>query len=204
MNPRDGSTAARWLTDAGVAKLIAKTLRVHGTPAGEIEDARQDVYVKVLVAIKDGPAPADLEQMKALCATIAERHAISALRKATVRARDMVAECEVDELEPLTASAQQRDPVDAGRELEALAQLFREDRMPPDGVDILEGVACRCTHEEIALDLDIGANLVKWRLHQMRKAYRQRLVKLGLVRTSRPCTCSSANRGRSNRLRAAT
>jgi hypothetical protein len=50
--------------------------------------------------------------------------------------------------------------------------------MPPDGVDILEGVACRCTHAEIALDLGIEPNLVKWRLHQMRKVYRRCLVTL--------------------------
>ncbi len=70
----------------------------------------------------------------------------------------------------------QRDPVGAGRQLEVLAQLFREKAMPPDGVDILEGAACRCTHGEIALDLGIEPNLVKWRLHRMRKVYRRRLV----------------------------
>jgi len=156
------------------------------------------------VAIKDAPAPADLEEMKALCALIAERHAISALRKATVRARDIVAECEVDELAPLTPHVEQRDPVDAGRELEALAQLFREGRMPPDGVDILEGVASGCPHEEIALDLDIDANLVKWRLHQMRKVYRQRLTKLGLVSNVTPLHVLLREPGAIDRLRAAS
>jgi hypothetical protein len=108
----------------------------------------------------------------------------------------MVAECEVDELEPLTPSVQQRDPVDAGRELEALAQLFRENRMPPDGVDILEGVARRCTHEEFALDLDVDANLVKWRMHQMRKVYRQRSIKLGLAHLVSPARRGRRDEGR--------
>jgi len=185
MNP------AQWLADAGVEKIICKTLRVHGTPAQDIEDARQDVYVKVLVALKQlalqqKAAPADLEELKALCVQVAHRHAISALRKAAVRARDIAAECEPDELAPLTPHAAQRDPVDAGRQLEVLAQLFRDGKMPPGGVDILEGVASRCTHEEIALDLDIEEHLVKSRLFQMRKVYRRRLEQLGLVSNVTP------------------
>jgi hypothetical protein len=52
--------------------------------------------------------------------------------------------------------------------------------MPADGVDILEGVASRCTCEEIGPDLKIDANLVRVRLHRMRMAYRARLEKLGL------------------------
>jgi hypothetical protein len=50
-----------------------------------------------------------------------------------------------EEQVPLRSSGARRDPVDAGRQLEVLAQLFREKAMPPDGVDILEGLASRCT-----------------------------------------------------------
>ncbi len=181
MSPRNPPGPAQWLVDPDVGKLIARTLRVHGTPAQEIEDARQDVLVKVLVAIKDAPAPADLEQMKALCALIAERHAISGLRKAAVRARDIAAGCEVDELAPLTPSVEQRDPVDAGRELEALAQLFRENRMPPDGVDILEGVASGCTWAEIAEPLEISEDVAEARYRRMKETYRRRMARLGLL-----------------------
>ncbi len=76
--------------------------------------------------------------------------------------------------------------------------------MPRDGVDIREGVACRCTHEEIALDLDIDANLVKWRLHQMRKVYRQRLVTLGLASNVTPLHVLVGEPGAIDRLRAAS
>jgi len=178
MSPRDGGVAARTLTDPGVVKVITKMLRDQGVPEGDIEDARQDVYAKALKAIRRGRAPAETEEMKNFCVKIAEEHAIDLLRKADVRALVVVDDCRPEELAPLRPSRVQRDPVDAGRQLEVLAQLFREKAMPPDGVDILEGVACRCTHGEIALDLGIEPNLVKWRLHQMRKVYRRRLVTL--------------------------
>jgi RNA polymerase sigma factor (sigma-70 family) len=178
MSPRDGGVATRSLTDPGVAKVITKMLRDQGVPAWDLEDARQDVYAKALKAIRRGRAPAETEEMKNFCVKIAEEHAIDLLRKADVRALVVVDDCRPEELAPLRSSRVQRDPVDAGRQLEVLAQLFREKAMPPDGVDILEGVACRCTHAEIALDLGIEPNLVKSRLHQMRKVYRRRLVTL--------------------------
>ena len=181
MSPRRSPAPAQWLADEGVEKIFGKTLRAHGTRAHDLEDARQDVYVKVLVALRRGVAPADLEQMKALCVTIARRHAVSALRQAVVRSRDRVAECEPDELAPLTRSVQQRDPVDASRQLEALAQLFRESRMPPDGVDILEGVACGCSWAAIASPLGISEDLAETRYRRMRAVYRRRLSKLGLL-----------------------
>jgi hypothetical protein len=62
----------------------------------------------------------------------------------------------------------------------------------------------RRTHEEIALDLDIDANLVKWRLHQMRKVYRQRLVKLGLASNVTPLHLLVCEPGAIDRLRAAS
>jgi len=181
MSPERTPTPADLLVDEKVGKAIGKALRDNGMARQDIEDGRQDVYVKVLVAMKRGAAPANLDEMIALSTLIAERHAIDALRKAAVRARDLVEGCDPDELAPLGPPIPRRDPVDTGRQLEVLAQLFREDEMPPGGVDILEGVACKCTHEEIAQDLGIEPSLVKWRMHQMRKVYRRRMEKLGLL-----------------------
>ena len=58
--------------------------------------------------------------------------------------------------------------------------------MPANGVDILEGVASRCTCEEIGLDLRIDANLVRARLHRVRMARRARLERLGLLSNVTP------------------
>jgi len=203
MSPVKPATPAQWLTDASVEKIICKTLRVHGTPAQEIEDARQDVYVKVLVALKQGAAPADLEEMKNLCVKVAHLHAISTVRKAAVRARDMVEEVEPDELAPLTSAVRQRDPVDAERQLEVLAQLFRDDQMPADGVDILEGVACGCTWAEIAEPLEISEDLAETRYRRMKATYRRRMAKLGLLPDMTPLRLLVSNPGAIERLRGA-
>jgi DNA-directed RNA polymerase specialized sigma24 family protein len=203
MSPAKPATPAQWLTDEGVEKIICETLRVHGMPAQEIEDARQDVYVKVLVALKQKAAPADLEEMKNLCVRVAHLHAISALRKTAVRARDMVAECEPDELAPLAPAVKQRDPVDAGRQLEVLAQLFRDDQMPADGVDILEGVACGCTWAEIAAPLDITEDLAETRYRRMKASYRRRMAKLGRLPDMTPVRLLVSNPGAIERLRGA-
>jgi len=47
------------------------------------------------------------------------------------------------------------------------------------------------------------ANLVRWRLHQVRKVYRQRLVKLGLASNETPPHVLVREPGAIDRLRAA-
>jgi hypothetical protein len=53
--------------------------------------------------------------------------------------------------------------------------------MPADGVDILEGVASRCTWAEIAEPLDISEDLAETRYRRMKDTYRRRMTKLGLL-----------------------
>jgi hypothetical protein len=80
----------------------------------------------------------------------------------------------------------QRDPVDAGTQLEVLATLFREGKMPPHGVDILEGFAAGCSYEEIAEGLGISADTAEWRMRRMKEIYRTRMAKLGLLPNRAP------------------
>ena len=170
------------LTDPAVAPVIRGALTAHGFAAHDVEDGIQDVYVKVLVAVRNGTVVVgDLRAMKALCAKIATNHAIDVLRKEGKRKRDFLGPCNADDYTPLEYGAAQRDPVDAGRQLEVLAQLFHEGRMPEGGVDILEGVASRCTHSEIAMDLGIDDRVVERRLGVMRRVFRQRMTKLGIL-----------------------
>jgi DNA-directed RNA polymerase specialized sigma24 family protein len=119
--------------------------------------------------------------MMALCAKIARDQAVDELRRADKRKRDAAGKCDPDAYRPLEYGMERRDPVDAGRQLEVLAQLFREGRMPDHGVDILEGVASRCTHDEIAEDLGITGRAVENRLGTMRRVYRARLARLGML-----------------------
>jgi len=182
--PATDDPIRRWLPHPQVARAICGALLAGGIPDGEIEDALQDVYVKSLRAFrkKDAQVPADLHAMKAFCATVAKNYAIDTRKAADKRERDFVGLCDdPDEYSPLEYGAEQRDPVDAGRQLAVLAQLFREGRMPEDGVDILEGIASGCTHEEIALELEITTDTVEGRVRRMRERFRRRLAKLGML-----------------------
>ncbi len=170
-----------FLHDASVTGGITGVLRASGVRKQDVTDRIQDVYVRVLRAFEKGTAiPDSTETMRALCVTVAKNLVIDAQRRAAVRKGHLTERCEPDEHTPLEYGVEQRDPVDAGRQLEVLAQLFREGRMPEHGVDILEGVASRCTHEEIGADLGITAQAVKGRLGTMRNVFRARMARLGM------------------------
>jgi hypothetical protein len=94
------------------------------------------------------------------------------------------------EREPVT-----RDPVDTERQLEVLADLFREGEMPEHGVDILEGVACGRTYEEIGQALKITKASAEARMRQMKKVWRRRMVDLGMWRGRRLLKVVSSNPG---------
>jgi DNA-directed RNA polymerase specialized sigma24 family protein len=119
--------------------------------------------------------------MIALCAEIARNHAIDLARKADCRKRDLLARCDRDEYCPPQFGTKQRDPVDAGRQLEVLAQLFREGRMPDGGVEILEGIASGRSYEELAMGLGITDENARWRMRRMRTVFRARMAKLGML-----------------------
>lgn len=175
----------RWLPHPEVARAICGALRANGVSRCDVEDRLQDVYVKVLTAFREGGAvpPPDLRAMKAYCATAAKNLAIDLIREAEKRKRDLAEPCERDEYgmgEP--DCAEPHDRVDAGRQVEILASLFREGRMPRDGVFILEGVAKGRSYAEIANDLKIAGELVRWRMREMRRICLERMEELGMVR----------------------
>ena len=53
--------------------------------------------------------------------------------------------------------------------------------LPADGVDILEGVASRCTWAEIAEPLELEEEQARGRRRPMKDTYRRRMTKLGLL-----------------------
>jgi DNA-directed RNA polymerase specialized sigma24 family protein len=166
------------LQDKQLEKLVQFVLKMNGYPKNELRDGLQEVRLRALVWFVNHEPPGDLRGMKALCAKIAERYAIDLLRKKNVsdKYQGVLGEDEEpDEYELPTPSGEQRDPVDAGRQLEVAAELFREGRMPEHGVDILEGAACECTFKEVAADLDITERAVEGRLKTMRKLFKGRI-----------------------------
>jgi DNA-directed RNA polymerase specialized sigma24 family protein len=172
---------AQLLTHPDVIGAIRGSLLSRGVREQDLQDSIHDVYVKALASFQRSPPPPDVERMMALCAKIARDLAVDRLRKADQRRRDLNGKCHPDRYVPLDYGYERRDPIDAGRQLEVLAQLFREGAMPAGGVDILEGVASRCSHAEIAQDLGITVDLVMWRLRTMRKVFRARMTKLCML-----------------------
>ncbi|HEX8791493.1 MAG TPA: sigma-70 family RNA polymerase sigma factor [Polyangiaceae bacterium] len=201
MSPVAPLTPAELMVHPHNTRVIRRTLLENSTPERDLDDATQDVYVKLLEAFARGDAPADLGEMSAFSTTVAKRHAIDALRKKEADARDLAEPCEASKYYPLRPLYEQRDPVEAGRQLEALAQLFREGRMPEHGVDILEGVASGCSYAEIGEPLKLTAACVRARMRQMRKVYRRRMVKLGLWPDMPPLRVVAVNSGAIGRLR---
>ena len=159
------------LTHPAVAAAIVEALRSYGFPRQDLQDGLHDVYVKALESFQKTPPPTELERMIALCAEIARNHAIDLARKADCRKRDLLARCDRDEYCPPQFGTKQRDPVDAGRQLEVLAQLFRERRMPDGGVEILEGIASGRSYEELAMGLGITDENARWRMRRMRTVF---------------------------------
>jgi len=181
MSPTNDSTRdpgyAKLLTARSVNRAIGGVLRRNGWPKEELEDGLGDVRVKVVAAIARGaPPPATVRKMRAFCAKIARDLAIDRLRKKATEQEWCDGLCEdPDEYAPILPSGEQRDPVDAARQLEVAAELFREGRMPQDGVEILEGIASGCTFGEVGKELGITDRAVEGRLKTMRTRFREQI-----------------------------
>jgi RNA polymerase sigma factor (sigma-70 family) len=179
--PPISPVVARLLVDPENESKIERVLLAYGWPSHEVEDGRQDVYVKILGALGRGhPPPEDLRAMKAFCAEVARNHAIDRQRRAKKWERYLHENVEPDEYSALEYGAEQRDPVDARRQLEVLGQLFAEGKMPEHGVEILHEVASGTSCADIGEDLEISERAVRGRLDTMQSAYRKRMVKLGI------------------------
>jgi DNA-directed RNA polymerase specialized sigma24 family protein len=172
-----------------VAKAICGTLRATGIRQQDVQDGLQEVYVRALrfIRVKPAAAPTELANMKAFCARVARNYALDQYRKWKRRKEDLDAQCDRAEYGVVDReSVPRRDPVDARRQLEVLAELFREGRMPEHGVDILEGVACGCTFKQVAQAVGINEELAKWRMREMKRIYRSQMAKLGLLPGMKP------------------
>jgi DNA-directed RNA polymerase specialized sigma24 family protein len=177
----------RLLADPEVVATICRALRAKGIRKKNVEDGLQEVYVRALRVFRVKPGPTELEHMKAFCARVAINYAFDQARKAKRRKEDLAALCDIEEYGGIDReSVARRDPVDARRQLEVLAELFREGRMPEHGIDILEGVAFKCSYRKIGEDIGLSPDVVEWRMREMRRIYRQRMAKLGILPGMKP------------------
>ena len=184
--PQTDDPVKRWLPHPEVARGICGALLANGFARQDLEDGLQQVYLKALEAFRrrDPPLkpPTDLAGMKALCRKIARDLAVDGVRQAEYRDQYNVGPCEnPDEFTPLEYGAPRRDRIDTRRQLEVLVQLFREGRMPEHGLEILDAVASRRSYPKIAEELGIDKELVRWRMREMTRIFRERMAKLGML-----------------------
>jgi DNA-directed RNA polymerase specialized sigma24 family protein len=170
------------LADKAVDRAVRRVLVGNGWLEQDVPDGIGEVRLRAVLAFHRGVKPPETaKHMKAFCAKIARDYAVDCLRKKETRDRYSPGLCEdPDEHGPVPPSGEQRDPVDAARQLEVAAELFREGRMPKGGVDILEGVASGCSYKEVGADQGITSNAVQGRLKTMRKLFRRRIGERGI------------------------
>lgn len=183
-DPGGDDPIKRWLPHPENARVICAALYANGLPEQELEDGRQDVFLRALTAFKRGARPPkDLREMKAFCAAIARRYAKATYRMNARRARlghAGICEADADEYAPLEFgdATEQRDPAEAGiqleKQLQVLAQLFRDGRMPERALDILEGIAFNRSHKEIAKSLGVTDRVVEGRMRTMLRNLRKK------------------------------
>jgi DNA-directed RNA polymerase specialized sigma24 family protein len=165
-----------------VVAAIVAVLRGGGIAKQDVKDGLADVQLRALESFQRRDPPADVGAMRALCVKIAHNYAINRWKKQSFRSQWDTGLCEEpDEHGPLAARHEGRDPVDERRQLEALADLFREGRMPEHGARILEVVSDGGSFREVGDELGITADTVKGRLKKMRRIFRARLAGIGLV-----------------------
>jgi DNA-directed RNA polymerase specialized sigma24 family protein len=165
-----------------VVRYVRGTLRRYGVEAQDMPDAIAEVQTDAIEVARKKRMPADLEQWKALCVTIASRWAIDQLREAEVRDRyDAGLSDEADRYMSPMLHWEQRDPVDTKRYIALLKEMFDSGQMPENGEEILQDAADEVAQEVTAAELGISENTVKLRLFRMRARFHAKLAALGMV-----------------------
>jgi len=150
----------------------------------DLEDLLGEVRLAAVKAFnRRGVRPPEtVDQMCCFCVKIARNHAASIRRRERVaRENGYVGLCELpDEELPLEDRWEGRDPIDAHRQLEVAADLFRQGRMPEHGVEILYNEGVGAKWKDIGADVGISDRAVEGRLKTMRMAFGEEIVKRGM------------------------
>jgi DNA-directed RNA polymerase specialized sigma24 family protein len=171
------------LTHLEVDRGVCGTLVKMGWEQQDLCDGLQEVRCRAIKAFHKGlEPPATVGEMKAYCARIARNYVIDLwLQKAQDEEDGDAGLCEdPDEFFPLTGAHEERDPVDAKRELAVARSLFERGEMPAKGEAILEGVAWRIPYKKLGRELRLTAETVRSRLRTMREVFGEEIEALGL------------------------
>jgi len=171
------------LTHPEVDRAVCGTFVKMGWLQQDLCDGLQEVRCRAIGAFHDDLIPPPtVGEMKAFCARIARNYVID-LWRAQAKAEDHgdAGLCEdADEFFPLPGDGEERDPVDAKRELAVARSLFERGKMPPRGEDILEGVAWEIDYEELGKELRLSAETVEERMDQIRAIFRMEIAARGM------------------------
>ena len=150
----------------------------------DLEDLLGEVRLSAVKAfhLRGVRPPESIDEMCCFCVKIARNQAASVRRKeGTARKNGHVGLCELpDEELPLEDRWEGRDPIDAQRQLEIAADLFRQGRMPEHGVEILYNEAAGAKWKDIGADVGISDRAVQGRLKTMRKAFAREIDRRGM------------------------
>ncbi len=167
-----------------VDRYICGTLARMGWLQQDLCDGLQEVRCRAVQAFsKEGAIPpATVDDMKAYCARIARNYVIDLWRKQEdAEEHGDAGLCEdPDEFFPLPGTYEERDPVDAKRQLAVAKSLFERGLMPSRGQCILEGVAFEIPYRKLARELQLSVWTVKSRLKAMRAVYKAEIEELGM------------------------
>ena len=140
-----------FIVDPIVIHPLRGYLCKNGVRAQELDDTVAEVQVRAVDALQDRKPPTDVAGWQKFLITIARNLLIDRQRETKVAEKYDTGLCDKpDEYAPFAPSGEQRDPVDARRQLAVLLHLFEAGEMPEMGREILEGVADRVKLPKLA------------------------------------------------------
>jgi RNA polymerase sigma factor (sigma-70 family) len=176
------STAAL-LADKLVVRSIESTLRHLGVAQRNLADAVADVQLRALEATRGKPQPANADEWRALCFTIAKRMILKEREREKRRRPYHAGLCEEpDEAPPIERSpGKVTDPVDLHRQLDVLRGQLEAGEMPEQGETILVRTADGFSAKQVGQELGLTPRTVEKRLERMRTLFRAKLAAGGLL-----------------------
>ena len=171
-----------FIVDPTVTDSLRGYLCKNGVRAQELDDTVAEVQVRAVEALQDRRPPKDVTGWQKFLITIARNMLIDGQRETKVTEKyDVGLSDKPDDHAPFAPSGEQRDPVDARRQLAVLLHLFEAGEMPELGREILEGVADGVKMPKLARELGLPVTEVRARLKRMRRIFFKRLAALGMM-----------------------
>jgi DNA-directed RNA polymerase specialized sigma24 family protein len=171
-----------FLIDPKLVGSLSRYGACNGVYEQDLADFVAEVQTRVLAYLERNAPPKDRPGWEGLFIGIARNYLMDRDARRKTAKKYNAGPCEApDEHAPFAPSGEQRDPVDAKRQLDVLLGMFERGEMPELGREILEGVADGVKIPAIGRELGLPGKEVRKRLTAMRRAYFKRLHLMGLM-----------------------